>query len=67
MASTEKYQAGESYGDEKKKSDLSLDDPVKLAAALMKELHSVHSQISLQEAIDIIKSLTQKPLDDKTG
>lgn len=66
MASAEKYQAGESYSDEKK-SSYSLDDPVRLAAAIVKELHSVRAQVTPQEVIDILKSLTQKPLDDKTG
>ncbi|KAK4210700.1 heme peroxidase [Rhypophila decipiens] len=67
MSFTEKYQAGESYGDEKKESPYSLDDPLKLAAAVVKELHSVHAQVTPQEVISIIQSLTQKPLDDKTG
>lgn len=64
---TEKYQAGDSYTDEKQDSPYSLDDPVRLAAAVIKELHSVKAQVSPQEVVDILKSLTQKPLDDKTG
>ncbi|KAM7183246.1 hem peroxidase [Naviculisporaceae sp. PSN 640] len=64
---TEKYQAGDSYTDEKEDSPYSLDDPVRLAAAVVKELHAVKAQVSPTEVVNILKSLTQKPLDDKTG
>ncbi len=68
MASNEKYQAGESYADTKEpKTIYSLDDPVKIATDVLKELVSVSRQITLSELVDIITSLTQKPLDDKKG
>ncbi|KAK0716063.1 heme peroxidase [Lasiosphaeris hirsuta] len=67
MASSEKYQAGETYADNKKGTTYSLDDPVALAQGLLKELASVNSQVTLSEVVGIIQSLTAKPLDDKTG
>jgi hypothetical protein len=67
MASAEKFQAGESYGDQKKASAYSLDDPVKIAQDLLKELASVRSQVTPHDLVEIIQSLTGKPLDDKKG
>ncbi|KAK1761591.1 Psi-producing oxygenase A [Echria macrotheca] len=67
MASTEKFQAGESYGDQKKAAAYSLDDPVKIAQDLLKELASVRSQVTPHDLVEIIRSLTEKPLDDKKG
>ncbi|KAK0629535.1 heme peroxidase [Bombardia bombarda] len=64
--SDEKYQAGESYAEEKLPS-YSFDNPTKLAQDLLKELASVRSQVTLPELVAVLKSLTQKPLDDKTG
>lgn len=66
MASTEKFQAGEKYGDEEI-SHYSMDDPAELAKGLIKELASVGTQVSLLDAIGMIKALKEKPLDDRKG
>jgi len=66
MAFNEKFQAGETYGDPEEPG-YSFDDPAQIAHDLMKELASVRSQVTLSEVIDILQSLTKKPLDDKKG
>lgn len=66
MASIERFQAGERYGEDE---DLrySLDDPAALARGVLKELAGVRTQVSPSELIGIIKTLKEKPLDDRKG
>ncbi|KAK5651915.1 hypothetical protein OQA88_11574 [Cercophora sp. LCS_1] len=67
MSFNEKFQAGESYADEEPEAPYSLDDPVRIAQDLIKELASVKSQISPTDVVAIIQGLAVKPLDDKKG
>ena len=66
MALVERFQAGERYGEDE---DLaySLDNPADLARGILKELAGVRTQVSLSELIGIIKTLKEKPLDDRKG
>ncbi|KAK3389209.1 heme peroxidase [Podospora didyma] len=66
MSSDEKFQAGESYGDNDEPK-YSLANPIPLAQAVVTELAAVNKQVSVTDVIAIIQSLTQKPLDDKKG
>lgn len=70
MASEEKFQAGEAYGDpQRQSSDSFLSDPVKVATDLLKDYAGLRSQASLPEIVDLIKGLMNpgEPLDDKKG
>ena len=67
---TEKYQAGETYADEPKPTKTSfLDDPVKLATDIFKDVAAIRSEISLPELIGLVKGLMNKgePVDDRKG
>ncbi|KAK0718667.1 linoleate diol synthase [Lasiosphaeria miniovina] len=65
--SNDKYQAGETYKDATKAPAYSLDDPLPIAQDLVKELAGVLGQVSVKDVLGILESLTQKPLNDKTG
>ncbi|KAI8944722.1 heme peroxidase [Xylaria longipes] len=69
MASGEKFQAGEAYGDPRKRTDNFLSDPVKVATGILKDLGSVGRQASIPEIVQLIKELVNpgEPLDDKKG
>jgi linoleate 10R-lipoxygenase len=70
MASAEKFQAGEAYGEGRNQSSSNfLSDPVKVATDLLKDYGGLRGQASLQEIVGLIKGLTNKgqPLDDKKG
>ncbi|KAL0943400.1 linoleate diol synthase [Colletotrichum truncatum] len=69
MAFNTKFQAGESYGDERNASSNFFADPAKVAADLMKDLVGLKNQISIVELTGLIKELLSKgePLDDKKG
>lgn len=69
MAYTEKFQAGENYGDAREDSANIFADPLKLATDILKDYSGVRTQVSVQELAGLIKGLTQKgqPLDDKKG
>ncbi|KAI0404808.1 heme peroxidase [Xylaria palmicola] len=70
MASDEKFQAGEAYGDPSKTSSSTfLSDPVKVATDLLRDYSALSSQASLPEIVNLIKELTipGQPLDDKKG
>ncbi|KAJ0122549.1 prostaglandin g h synthase 2 cyclooxygenase pgh2 [Diaporthe amygdali] len=66
---TEKFQAGESYGDDEQDHSNFFSDPVKVAADILKDYVSVRSQTSQAELVGVIKDLLRKgePLDDKKG
>ncbi|KAI0508307.1 heme peroxidase [Xylaria bambusicola] len=69
MAS-EKFQAGEAYGDPQKQSDADFfSDPVKVATDLLKDYSGLRSQASIPEIVELIKELKNpgQPLDDKKG
>jgi len=66
MASVERFQAGERYGEDEELA-YSLSDPVDLARGILKELAGVRTQVSLSELVGIIKTLKEKPLDDRKG
>lgn len=68
-SSTEKFQAGATYGDDEKSSSNFFSDPVKVAADILRDYASVRSQTSQAELVGVIKELLQKgqPLDDKKG
>ncbi|KAK3322736.1 heme peroxidase [Apodospora peruviana] len=67
MASDEKFQAGETYADPKKAPAYSLSDPVRLAHAIHTQAGKVGKQVSPSQLVEIIGSLTEKPLDDSKG
>ncbi|KAI0555851.1 heme peroxidase [Xylaria curta] len=69
MASDEKFQAGEAYGDPRKQSDNFLSDPVKVATDLLRDYAGLRSQASIPEIVELIKELMNpgEPLDDKKG
>ncbi|KAF4461846.1 hypothetical protein FALBO_11355 [Fusarium albosuccineum] len=69
MSFNEKFQAGESYASEKKDTEALLNDPVKLAADILKDYAGVRSQASPAQLAELIKELLSKgvPLDDKKG
>lgn len=66
---TEKFQAGESYGDDEQDHSNFFSDPVKVAADILKDYVSVRGQTSQAELVGVIKDLLRKgePLDDKKG
>ncbi|TDZ65292.1 Psi-producing oxygenase A [Colletotrichum trifolii] len=66
---TQKFQAGEAYGDERKGSDNFFADPGRVAANLLKDCGGLSSQITLPDLTNLIQQLLQKgePLDDKKG
>lgn len=68
MAFDEKFQAGEAYKDPKKDS-LSLDDPLKIATALVKDYAGVREAASIPQLAELIRELVEKgkPLDDRKG
>lgn len=69
MTYNQKFQAGESYGDERKSTSNFFSDPTKVAADLLKDYVGLRSQTTPAEIAGLIKELTQKgePLDDKKG
>ncbi|MCJ1387116.1 hypothetical protein MMC17_010245 [Xylographa soralifera] len=69
VAPDEKYQAGGSYGGEKKKARNFFADPKAIAASLIRDYASVRSNIQLHELLPLVQDLLKKgePLDDKTG
>lgn len=70
MSFAEKYQAGESYGDDPRKENASLlTDPLKLAKDILSDYTGVRKEIGLVELSGMIKELLHKgePLDDKKG
>ncbi|KAI8623543.1 heme peroxidase [Xylariaceae sp. FL1651] len=70
MASNEKYQAGEAYGEGRTQPSSSfLSDPVKVATDLLKDYSGLRSTASVQEIVGLIKELMNpgQPLDDKKG
>ncbi|KAF4774550.1 linoleate diol synthase [Colletotrichum scovillei] len=66
---TQKFQAGESYGDARQDSANFFNDPAKIAADILKDYVSVRGQTSPAELVGLIKELLSKgePLDDKKG
>lgn len=69
MSFTEKFQAGEAYGDAQEASGSIFSDPLKLATDLLKNYAGVRSQVSVKELAELIKELMSsgQPLDDKKG
>jgi hypothetical protein len=69
MSFTEKFQAGENYGEARKGSSNIFSDPLKLATDILKDYSGVRSQVSVKELAAILQGLSQKgePLDDKKG
>ncbi|KAK5988421.1 Psi-producing oxygenase A [Cladobotryum mycophilum] len=70
MSFTEKFQAGETYGDSRKDTLNLLDDPIKVAEAILKDSGGIlKSKITVVELAGLIKELAHKgePLDDKKG
>ncbi|GAP85595.1 putative linoleate diol synthase [Rosellinia necatrix] len=70
MASEEKFQAGEAYGEAPRQSSAKfLADPAQVAANLLKDYAGLRSQASIPEIVGLIKELTNpgEPLDDKKG
>ncbi|KAH0432490.1 linoleate diol synthase [Colletotrichum camelliae] len=69
MAFNTKFQAGESYGDERKGSNNFFADPKKVAVDIIKDLGGAHGQLNPLEVAALIQQLLQKgePLDDKKG
>ncbi|KAG9253117.1 uncharacterized protein F5Z01DRAFT_175200 [Emericellopsis atlantica] len=70
MSTTNKFQAGESYGEARKKSSSSfLSDPVRVASDLFKDYATLRSEASLTEVVGLIKGIMNEgePIDDKKG
>lgn len=69
MSVNEKYQAGESYGTERKSATNLLNDPTKLATDLLKDYAGLRGKVSVSDLVGLLAELTQKgqPLDDKKG
>ncbi|KAI1214921.1 heme peroxidase [Annulohypoxylon truncatum] len=62
-----KYQAGEAYGDDDKKSDI-FADPLKLANDILKDCSGIRKEASPKQIADLLQELVSKgPLDDKKG
>lgn len=66
----EKYHAGDTYGEDEKAEDgtgYSLDEPAELVAGIIKELAGVGTQVTPVEVAKVLKSMKQKPIDDRSG
>lgn len=65
----QKYQAGESYGEDRQSSSSFFADPAKAAADILKDYVGIRGQTTPAELLGLIKELLQKgqPLDDKKG
>jgi hypothetical protein len=69
--SSDKYQSGEAYRDDRAQSSTSsfLSDPAKVAADILKDYAGARSEASLQEIIGLVQSLRNEgtPADDRKG
>lgn len=65
----DKFQAGEAYAEEEKKSSNFFSDPVRVATDLLKDYAGLRSETSPAELAGLVKELLQKgePLNDKNG
>ena len=69
MSFNEKYQAGESYGDNPGQAEKSLlDNPTQFATDILKDYASARGQASLAELVQLFQSLKSGgPSDDRKG